>query len=321
MVNLIPSRWQENSIYRPVLVASTVFSARLRPTYSERAWIKRSLRFVCGVTVVKHRFMRRNVPPQRFPRRYAASIYARLTAGEQCRETLFNDLEPFPRAVRSTTVAVNIIDNDNYHLHRSILSRVTPRSAIALARSRRSSVITAYSPCNDDDNCWESHKLARGDWRRKSYLLNNSSRTLQSSAVRIILHSRVRRRARAKRARYTIPRAIVVDLRSLFSDVRLFSPPGIHIGFNSVSRSIVRSRFSSFIFFLPSLLCMCTNRFPLALCQALERELVESFGPCSKHEDPAIMKVYRYGPRDLGYRVNFSISRRQIDGCETPVSN
>jgi len=63
-----------------------------------------------------------------------------------------------------------------------------------------------------------------------------------------------------------------------------------------------------------------TNRFPLALRQALGQELIKSHGP-GKREDPAIVKVYRYGPLDLGYRVNFSISRRQNGGCETPVSN
>lgn len=49
---------------------STSFNVRMVCT-----WVKRSLRFVCGVTVVKHRFMRRDVPPQRFPRCYT-SVYA-----------------------------------------------------------------------------------------------------------------------------------------------------------------------------------------------------------------------------------------------------
>lgn len=79
--------------------------------------------------------MRRNVPPQRFPRRYAA-IYARLAAGEQCcRETLFNDLERFPS--RSTAVAdqarLSIINSDNYRRYRAVLRRVTSRSASARA--------------------------------------------------------------------------------------------------------------------------------------------------------------------------------------------
>jgi len=98
-------------------------------------------------------------------------------------------------------------------------------------------------------------------------------------------------------------------------------PPAFGCGRNQPVWALASGIFLSFI---PSLslssLYVCTNRFPLALRQALERELVKSSGP-GKRKDPAIVKVYRYGPRDLGYRVNFSISRRQTDGCETLVSN
>jgi len=67
-------------------------------------------------------------------------------------------------------------------------------------------IITAYSPRNDGNKRRGSHKLARDDHdanRRND--LSDAVHSLCFSAVGIILHARVKRRARAKRARYTIP--------------------------------------------------------------------------------------------------------------------
>lgn len=127
--------------------------------------------------------------------------------------------------------------------------------------------------------------------------------------------------------RYTIPRLLVPSWSiripcspRIFSDI-IFSA--------RYPRRFARTRLSIFdrdfplSFSLPlsfsASVCVYKQIFVGVAPGRFDRELVKSLGP-GEREAPAIMKVYRYGPRELGHRVSFSINRRQT-GYETPGSN